>query len=402
MDTHSTRNKPLLEESERLLSRVATLKFDPLKATPLFNSVLAEVKAAIHNGIQPTLIAQGSSGSYFCRNREGKIIAVFKPKNEEPYGDFNPKWKKWVQRTLCRCCFGRSCLLNNTGYISEAAASIVSRRMGLDIVPETAIVRLASPAFNYNYVRRKLANSKIPSHHIELPPKLGSFQLFVLGYEGADTFMALRISKLNIDEQEQFRKQFERLVILDYIIRNTDRGGDNWLVRWNSKNASEGTGQVLETTNHNQAVESICSGVTNEITGEILIAGIDNGLAFPFKHPDNWRTYPFGWAVIPQAHFPFSKEFASDVLSMIESNTWREQLIDDLRQVMQIDNHFSEYAFQRQMGVLRGQMYNIAHVLREGGTPFDLINKSPVIVDTHPDKGFLLRILRSRPCFSSC
>lgn len=26
---------------------------------------------------------------------------------------------------------------------------------------------------------------------------------------------------------------------------------------------------------------------------EIKIAAIDNGLAFPFKHPDSWRAYPY-------------------------------------------------------------------------------------------------------------
>ena len=30
----------------------------------------------------------------------------------------------------------------------------------------------------------------------------------------------------------QFQLQFERLVVLDYIIRNTDRGNDNWLIRY--------------------------------------------------------------------------------------------------------------------------------------------------------------------------
>ena len=29
------------------------------------------------------------------------------------------------------------------------------------------------------------------------------------------------------------------------------------------------------------------------------IAAIDNGLAFPFKHPDNWRAYPYHWAWLP-------------------------------------------------------------------------------------------------------
>jgi len=33
----------------------------------------------------------------------------------------------------------------------------------------------------------------------------------------------------------------------------------------------------------------------------IKVAAIDNGLSFPFKHPDDWRAYPFGWASLPAA-----------------------------------------------------------------------------------------------------
>ena len=32
---------------------------------------------------------------------------------------------------------------------------------------------------------------------------------------------------------------------------------------------------------------------------KIEIAAIDNGLSFPFKHPDNWRTCPFYWGWLP-------------------------------------------------------------------------------------------------------
>ena len=58
-------------------------------------------------------IFQGSSGSYFVKNSEGKVIGVFKPKDEEPYGRLNPKWMKWMHRLCCPCCFGRSCLIPN-------------------------------------------------------------------------------------------------------------------------------------------------------------------------------------------------------------------------------------------------------------------------------------------------
>ena len=33
----------------------------------------------------------------------------------------------------------------------------------------------------------------------------------------------------------------------------------------------------------------------------IEVAAIDNGLAFPIKHPDSWRAYPYHWAWLPYA-----------------------------------------------------------------------------------------------------
>lgn len=66
-------------------------------------------------------------------------IGVFKPKDEEPYGHLNPKWTKWIHKLCCPCCFGRSCIVPNQGYLSEAGASIVDEKLGLDIVPKTKV-----------------------------------------------------------------------------------------------------------------------------------------------------------------------------------------------------------------------------------------------------------------------
>lgn len=68
-----------------------------------------------------------------------KVIGVFKPKNEEPYGQLNPKWTKWLQKLCCPCCFGRDCLVLNQGYLSEAGASLVDQKLELNIVPRTKV-----------------------------------------------------------------------------------------------------------------------------------------------------------------------------------------------------------------------------------------------------------------------
>lgn len=77
-------------------------------------AIVGQVKTAIAKGVHPKLIAKGSSGSYFARDPFGQIVAVFKPKDEEPYGAANPKTVKWIHRTFFSWVgFGRACLIPN-------------------------------------------------------------------------------------------------------------------------------------------------------------------------------------------------------------------------------------------------------------------------------------------------
>lgn len=106
-----------------------------------------------------------------------------------------------------------SSLIPNTGYISEASASLLDQHLGLDIVPRTELISLASPTFSYSFFDRR----KKP-----LPEKMGSFQIFVRGFKDA-TICIKEFQTVSLTEnlQYQFRLNFERLVILDYLIRNT-------------------------------------------------------------------------------------------------------------------------------------------------------------------------------------
>lgn len=102
-----------------------------------YDDVVESVKVAIELGVHPKMITQGSSGSYFARNSQGKTVGVFKPKDEEPYATRNPKWTKWIHRNLFPFAFGRACLIPNLSYVSEAAAYLLDTRLQTNIVPYT-------------------------------------------------------------------------------------------------------------------------------------------------------------------------------------------------------------------------------------------------------------------------
>ena len=91
--------------------------------------------------------------------------------------------------------------------------------------------------------------------HIHPYVQVGSFQLFVSGYKDAQDQLDEFVTKpLLPDFENELQFLFEKLVVLDYIIRNTgknknknifawqppshccalskDRGNDNWLIRY--------------------------------------------------------------------------------------------------------------------------------------------------------------------------
>ncbi|XP_071073254.1 phosphatidylinositol 4-kinase type 2-beta isoform X2 [Dasypus novemcinctus] len=342
---------------------------------PEFADVVLKAEQAIEFGVFPERIPQGSSGSYFVKDPKRKIIGVFKPKSEEPYGHLNPKWTKYVHKVCCPCCFGRGCLLPNQGYLSEAGAYLVDEKLHLGIVPKTKVVWLVSETFNYSAIDRaksrgkKYALQKVPKvgrkfHRIGLPPKL-----FVEDYKEAEFWLRkFEADPLPENIRKQFQSQFERLVILDYIIRNTDRGNDNWLIKYEKQSRGKNTNS--KETNWDTDKESL-----------IKIAAIDNGLAFPFKHPDEWRTYPFHWAWLPQAKVPFSEEIRNLVLPFISDMNFVQDLCEDLYELFKIDKNFDKATFENQMSVMRGQILNLTQALRDGKSPVQLVQMPCVIVE---------------------
>ncbi|XP_012509904.1 PREDICTED: phosphatidylinositol 4-kinase type 2-alpha [Propithecus coquereli] len=344
---------------------------------PEFEAMVRQAEVAIERCIFPERIYQGSSGSYFVKDLQGKIIAVFKPKNEEPYGHLNPKWTKWLQKLCCPCCFGRDCLVLNQGYLSEAGASLVDQKLELNIVPRTKVVYLASETFNYSAIDRvksrgkRLALEKVPKvgqrfNRIGLPPKVGSFQLFVEGYKDADYWLRrFEAEPLPENTNRQLLLQFERLVVLDYIIRNT--------------------GEQLRMVPCPVPHFFPCSQDTDWVVVKepvIKVAAIDNGLAFPLKHPDSWRAYPFYWAWLPQAKVPFSQEIKDLILPKISDPNFVKDLEEDLYELFKKDPGFDRGQFHKQIAVMRGQILNLTQALKDNKSPLHLVQMPPVIVET--------------------
>ncbi|TKY86572.1 hypothetical protein EX895_004721 [Sporisorium graminicola] len=410
-----------------------------------FQKQVEQVKHAIQQGVYPKMIATGSSGSYFVRvitesaEQETQApllvtVAVFKPKDEEPYGNLNPK-RQFLRKYLW-WAMGRPCLIPNFSYLSEVGASYLDARLALKMVPRTELVELSSPTFHYAYHDR-VAFDK---HHVPLPNKIGSYQTFLKGYVNASDFLrrhpwpsrtrsktlilrdmddesrAHKVSRrkerarlrncgtaikrallcrpswgdLGADEEpdlchpdlplpansaivdgqesrtqqpdgfywtpkrmEQFRLQLERLVVLDFLMRNTDRGLDNFMIK------------------HDVDKD------------EIRIGAIDNSLSFPLKHPNEIRQYPFGWLFLPSdlIGLPFSQETREHLLPILNDPVWWQGTVKGLRRVFEQDPWFDEAKFERQMSVMRGQGWNLVQCLQEAEEgPLDLCAREKKLI----------------------
>lgn len=350
-----------------------------------FDSIVAEAVVGIALNSEksnPRLISLGSSGSYFIHDVHGKTIGIFKPQDEEPYGPLSPKMTKWIHRNFFPCFFGRSCLIPNTGYIAESAASLLDRQLQLFIVPYTDTVTLASPSFYYPPYEQ--FQNFIMGHSNHCRSKVGSFQLFLQGFLGADKFftkyplpgqgnissrrvilgskvgLGPRISGHDLWNKgsllRELRLQVEKLVILDFITRNTDRGFDNWML------------QLDEADPENP---------------HIKLRAIDNGLSFPWKHPDEWRSFPYGWLYLPLNLIgqPFSDETRSHFLPLLTSIKWWEDTTNLLREMFGRDSSFKEQMFRKQLQVLKGQAWNVVETLKNSSEgPLDMVRKARVLV----------------------
>jgi hypothetical protein len=253
-------------------------------------------------------------------------------------------------------------------YVSEAAAYVLDAQLRTHMVPYTDVVNLSSKSFHYPFWDRyNFSRNKKP-----LPAKPGSFQVFLKGFKDANLFLrehpwpdqylsgfrtndphrkkkrrwadSCRPSSSRQEEVEsdggedssasltpgpdnfmwtpslkqKFREELEKLVILDYIMRNTDRGLDNWMIKveWETEEVSiasepirlgtegspgEGQGprpvdlsqrepqpeRASYPYRAQQPMEASTSASTPD--PKISIGAIDNSLSWPWKHPDAWR-----------------------------------------------------------------------------------------------------------------
>jgi len=191
---------------------------------------------------------------------------------------------------------------------------------------------------------------------------------------------------------------FFRLVILDYLMLNTDRGADNYMIKFCEgeheklvdvapsrhvrlempamselrRTEPSATPQMTASTSTNSQptapLPSRASTPNNDYKRRphIHIAAIDNSLSFPHEHPQGWRSYTYGWLFLPVSIIgrPFSEKTRNHFLPLLTSKAWWEETTYQLEKLFAVDPDFHPKMFARQLAVIKGQAWNIVQSLK--------------------------------------
>lgn len=224
------------------------------RGAPKVHALVVEVAVAIASGVNPEPISSGLGGAYFIRARNGDIMAVAKPMDEEPLAFNNPKG--FAGRMLGQPGLKRSIRIGETGH-RELAAYLLDHG-GFAGVPPSALVKMCNTKFHVNESVETLPT---------LPYKIASLQRFVEHDSDAGDLGPSGFSVSSI----------HRIGILDVRLLNLDRHAGNILVK---------------------------KGETERYSaGAAELVPIDHGFCLPEALDDPY----FEWLHWPQASVPFSE-----------------------------------------------------------------------------------------------
>ena len=288
--------------------------------------LIEDIRHGLLQNLAPTLILEGTSGTYMMRNTNKDVVALFKPIDEEAFAPNNQKGYngKFGQESF------RKGILSGEGSIREVAAFLLDKN-NFFFVPETTFVEVSHPVFNknsnellsidnntftkvrnsiiHNFVLENLVSSVIVKNnicleyyknhekiiqqdkknlkintgsdleeihslpHSSIKKKYGSLQKFIKSNDVAANF-----SYTLFDSSE-----IHKIGVLDIRILNCDRNDENILVK---KKKDTSSGKTL-----------------------YRLIPIDHSLSFP--DCIKIQEYEMCWMGWEQACVPFNKEMLS-------------------------------------------------------------------------------------------
>jgi len=205
-----------------------------IDSTPrLLRQLAQQARRGFVRGLKPEFVLDGSGGTYFLHDTRKVKVAVFKPADEEPYAENNPRGYVHGQGPSISL---REGIKPGEACIREVAAYLLDHE-GFSEVPMTTLAEARHPAFNNNGSRLKVlqGGASVGSHSIisgssnSAEKKVGSFQEFLYSECTMDDISPSMISV----------EEVHKIAILDIRIMNADRNSANLLCRRNEDGSLE-------------------------------------------------------------------------------------------------------------------------------------------------------------------
>lgn len=197
--------------------------------------VVQQSRRGLALGLKPELVMDGSGGTYYLHDARKVKIAVFKPADEEPYAENNPRGYV-PQSDNASFSALREGIDPGEACLREVAAYLLDHG-GFSSVPMTTLAEAVHPAFNTNGARLSVSQggASLGAHSLmgerrqqqSEKKKVGSFQLFA---NSECTMDDLSPSKLSKDE-------VHKIAVLDIRLMNADRNAANLLCQRRKDNS---------------------------------------------------------------------------------------------------------------------------------------------------------------------
>eukprot|EP00921_Rhytidocystis_pertsovi_P001249 GHVQ01002121.1.p1 GENE.GHVQ01002121.1~~GHVQ01002121.1.p1 ORF type:complete len:1082 (+),score=164.66 GHVQ01002121.1:862-4107(+) len=184
------------------------------RLTSTLDHIINEARLAFQRNIAPKLTMDGTGGTYLLQNCQRKVLAVFKPTDEEAFAPFNPRGYegKMNQQGF------RAGVLSGEGASREVAAYFLDTLYdGTVDVPETTMVEACHPGFCHRQASKSFQDSTPDL----VTWKAGSMQEFVSPSESCGNYDARQFSTRDV----------HNIGIFDIRVMNLDRNDGNILVK---------------------------------------------------------------------------------------------------------------------------------------------------------------------------
>jgi len=198
---------PTKEKKPNLAVQVLR-KEDEVEFAPFIRKVAEGLKE-----FSPEMCEEGLNGTYFMKDKQGNMIAVFKPQDEEGNSENNPKKLEEGEEE-----FVDKGVLEGEAAQREVAAYLLDKESGFAGVPKTTMVKIIHPSFGRDTKGEPLI-------------KIGSLQEFVQN-DGASWDIGYGAFPTH---------EVQKIAIFDLRIFNNDRHGGNMLM----KKKSNGTYELI-------------------------------------------------------------------------------------------------------------------------------------------------------------